>query len=276
MLNKVKVKTLFSSSKKLAFVFLATTTIFTQIACKDDDDVVGDGGLRADPAAIIPTKGKTYTYQTNDEDGSVATQITRVKNVRDSSGIAVYDIENKISDEGSETVLMMKSFSKSGITTNEISLPAAYASILEEFEGSDFVKSIKITGFPQHQLLENNAAVGNKMTFKGEPIKLNLVLAFEEDGQEYTTEIDAALTYDDGVVKKVESITTPAGTFNCSKWEYSYELITKTFLNGKLQEQSNELRFISEWTSPGVGIVKSVESDMQGTQASLTELQKVD
>jgi len=276
MLNKVKVKTLFSSSKKLAFVFLAAATIFTQIACKDDDDVVGDGGLRADPAAIIPTKGKTYTYQTNDEDGSVATQITRVKNVRDSSGIAVYDIENKISDEGSETVLMIKSFSKSGITTNEISLPAAYASILEEFEGSDFVKSIKITGFPQHQLLENNAAIGSKMTFKGEPIKLNLVLAFEEEGQKFTSEIDAVLTYDDGVVKKLENVTTPAGTFSCSKWEYSYELITKTFLNGELQEQSNELRFVNEWTSPGVGVVKSVESDILGTPMSVTELKKVD
>ena len=276
MFKKVKVRTLFLSVRKFSLVVLAAATISSQISCKNDDDVVGGGGLKNDPTAIIPTQGKTYTYQTKEEDGSVSTQITRVKSVRDSSGIAVYDIENKISSDGSETVLMMKSFSKSGVTTNEISLPAAYATLLKEFEGSDFVKSVKISGFPQYQLLENNAAVGNKMTFKGEPIKLNLVLAFEEDGQEYTTEIDAALTYDDGVVKKVESITTPAGTFNCSKWEYSYELITKTFLNGKLREQSNELRFISEWTSPGVGIVKSVESDMQGTQASLTELQKVD
>ena len=271
-----KVKTLFPSVRKFCLVMLTTATVLVQISCKNDDEIVGDGGSKTDPTAIIPTKGKTYTYQTKEEDGTVSTQITRVKSVRDSSGISIFDIENKISSDGSEMVLMIKSFSKSGITTNEISLPAAYASLLEEFKGSDFVKSIKISGFPQYQLLENNAAVGNKMTFKGDPIKLNLVLAFEEDGQEFTTEIDAVLTYDDGIVKKVESITTPAGTFNCSKWEYSYELITKTFLNGRLQDQSNELRFINEWTAPGVGIVKLVESDMQGTPTSETELKRVD
>ncbi len=275
MFNKVKMKTPFFSAKKLAFVLLATATVFTQISC-NDDDVVGDGGPKTDATAIIPTNGKTYTYQIKEEDGSVATQVTRVKSVRDSSGITVYDIENKVSEDDDETVVMMKSFSKNGVTTNEIPLPAAYASILEEFQGSDFVKSVKISGFPQYQLLENNAVVGSKMTFKGEPIKLNLVLAFEEDGEEFTTEIDAVLMHDDGVVKKVESITTPAGTFNCSKWEYSYELITKTFLNGELQEQSNELRLVSAWTAPGVGIVKSVESDMLGTQTSVTELKKVD
>ena len=276
MLKQVKLKTLFSLSTKSAFALLIASTAFTQIACNDDDKVVGDGSVQTDPTAIIPTKGKTYTYQIKDEDGSVATQITRVKNVRDSSGIAVFDIENKISGDGSETVLMMKSFSKGGVTTNEIALPAAYATLLEEFKGSDLVKSIKISGFPQYQLLENTAAVGNKMTFKGEPIKLNLVLAFEEDGEEFTTEIDAVLTYEDGAVKKVESVTTPAGTFSCSKWEYSYELITKSFRNGELQDQSNELRLVSEWTSPGVGVVKSVESDLLGTPTSVTELKKVD
>lgn len=273
MLNNVKVY--FSSLKKLSFLLLSAAIIFTQVACKDDKDLAGDGGLQVDANAIIPTKGKTYTYQITDEDGSVTTQVTRVKNVRDSAGVAVHDIENRISGDDSEVVLMMKAFSKNGMTTNEISMPASYASLLEEFKDSDFVKSIKITGFPQYQHLENSGAVGNKMTFKGDPIRLNLVLGYEDDGQEFTTEIDAALTYKNGVVKKVESITTPAGTFNCSKWDYSYELITKTFLNGKLQEQTNEMRLVSEWTAPGVGIVKSVESDMLGAAASVTELRKV-
>jgi hypothetical protein len=273
MFNKAKVFLL--TVKKLTFLLLTVAAVLTQIACKDDDDVVGDGGLQTDASAIIPTKGKTYTYEIRDEEGTVTTQTTRIKSVRDSSGITVHDIENKISDNGSETVLMMKSYSKSGVTTNEIPLPAAYVSILEEFKGSNFVKSIKITGFPQYQLLENKAVAGSKMTFKGDPIRLNLVLAFEEDGEEFTTEIDAVLTYDDGIVKKVESISTPAGTFGCSKWEYSYELITKTFLNGELQEQTNELRLVNEWTAPGVGIVKSVESDMLGTETSVTELKKV-
>jgi len=254
----------------------ATLVVFTQFSCKDEDVPAGGDGLQADKTALIPTKGKIYTYEIKDENGSMAMQITRVKTVRDSAGIAVYDIENKISENGNETVLMMKSFSKSGITTNEIPMPAAYASMLETFKGSDFVKSIRITGFPQSRLMDNNAVAGNKMSFKGDPVRLNLVLAFEEDGTEYTSEIDAVLTYEDGIVTKVENITTPAGTFSSSKWEYSYELITKTYLNGELQEQSNTLRLISEWTSPGVGMVKTVESDVLGTVTSVTELKKVD
>ena len=126
-------------------------------------------------------------------------------------------------------------------------------------------------------MLENKGTVNSLMTFKGGPIKVLFKVAVpDEEGDTTNVQIEAKITYQPGRVVKEEAVTTPAGTFNCSKWEYSYELITKTFLNGRLQDQSNELRFINEWTAPGVGIVKLVESDMQGTPTSETELKRVD
>lgn len=277
MLTKVKMKSILPSAQKAVFACLAAASIFTQISCKDDDKIIGDGDSKPDPTAIIPTKGKTYTYKISEEDGTVSKQVTSVKSVKDSTGIVVYTVENKISGEDGESVLIMKSYSQNGVTTNEISLPAAYASILSELQGSEYVKDVKITGFPHYQLLDNKAAVNSQIKFKGEPIKLVVKLEFtDEDGQKMKTELESTLTYDDGKVTKVEDVTTPAGTFSCSKWEYSYTMITKIFQNGELDEQSNEYRNITEWTAPGVGIVKSIESDVLSTPTSTTVLQKID
>ena len=277
MLNNLKMKSFLPSAQKAAFAFLAAASLFTQVACKDDDKIAGDGGPKPDPTAIIPTEGKKYTYKISEEDGTVSTQVTRVKSVKDSTGIVVYTVENKISGEDGESVLVMKSYSQNGVTTNEISLPAAYQSIISEFEGSEYVKDLKITGFPHYQLLDNKAAVNSQVKFKGEPIKLTLKLELtDDDGQVVKTELQSTITFDDGKVTKVEDVTTPAGTFNCSKWEYGYTTITKIFLNGQLDEQTNEVRNITEWTAPGVGIVKSIESDVLATPTSITVLQKID
>ena len=277
MLNNLKMKSFLPSAQKAAFAFLAAASLFTQVACKDDDKIAGDGGPKPDPTAIIPTKGKKYTYKISEEDGSVSTQVTSVKSVKDSTGIVVYTVENKISGEDGESVLVMKSYSQNGVTTNEISLPAAYQSIISEFEGSEYVKDLKITGFPHYQLLDNKAAVNSQVKFKGEPIKLTLKLELtDDDGQVVKTELQSTIAFDDGKVTKVEDVTTPAGTFNCSKWEYGYTTITKIFLNGQLDEQTNEVRNITEWTAPGVGIVKSIESDVLATPTSMTVLQKID
>jgi hypothetical protein len=203
--------------------------------------------------------------------------VTRVKSVKDSTGIVVYTVENKMSGDGGESVLIMKSYSQHGVTTNEISLPAAYATLLSELEGSEYVKELKITGFPHYQLLENKAVVNSQIKFKGDPIKLTVKFEFtDEEGQKALAELQASITYDDGKLTKVESLTTPAGIFSCSKWEYSYTMITKMFRNGELDQQSNEYRNITEWTAPGVGIVKSIESDVLFAPTSVMVLQKVD
>jgi len=278
MLVKTKMKTLFPSGRKMVFLALTAASLLVQVSCKDDDDdIVGDGGSKTDPTAIIPAKDKQFRYKITEEEGGVSTVVTRVKSTKDSSGITVFTIESKTTDDDGQSVLLSNAYSKSGITTHEISLPAAYSGILSELEGNDYIKDVKITGFPHLQQMENKAAVGSKMTFKGEPIKLVIKMEIPtEGGQVVKSQIEATITYDDGEVTKVENITTPGGTFNCSKWEYSYTAIIKTFINGELEEQSNEFRLVTDWTAPGVGVVKSIESDVLATPTSITELQKID
>ncbi len=71
-----------------------------------------------------------------------------------------------------------------------------------------------------------------------------------------------------------KAFITPAGTFNCTKWEYTYEVYTKMETEIVPLEETTEVYNVSLWTAPGVGVVKTIEKSDEST--STTELQKID
>jgi hypothetical protein len=276
MINKVKRTELLPTGRKAAFTLLTAACLLVQAGCKEEDKIVAGGNQQADPSAIIPSKEKKYHYRITEPDGSFSSMETRVKNVTDSIGIAVHHIETKTTGEEDETLLNYKAYSKNGITTNELSLPAAYTALIAELDQNPLVKEIKVTGFPHYQLFENKAALNSTVTFKGE--KIRLYVKFEdvdEEGNTLSSELEATITYDNGKVVKVENLTTPAGNFNCSQWAYGYTVLTKVYNNGNLEETSSDKVEVQDWTAPGVGIVKSIETSGDRTQ-TVTELQKID
>jgi hypothetical protein len=259
--------------RRATFLLLAAGSLYFNTGCKDDEKVIS--GEPADASAIIPSRDKIYNYKVTDEDGAQSTQVLRVKSVSDSAGMSVYKLETRINSGDADVVLDWKAYSKSGVTTHEINTPAAFSALLETIKNNENVKDFRITGFPQYQHRENAATVNSKLTFTGDPIKLYLKLELPtEEGQNIVVELESLLTYTDGKVVKVEGLSTPGGTFNCAKWEYSYKNDQKIFFNGQLQEQITANYQVSEWTTPGVGLVKSIEK--HDGKESVTELQKID
>jgi hypothetical protein len=271
MLKKVIIPSL--NHRKALFLLLTAGSLLLNAGCKDDEKILS--GEPEDPSAIIPSKDKKYNYKVTDEDGTVSAQVVRVKSVSDSAGLTVFKLETRINTDDEDLVLDWKAYSKDGITTSEINTPAAFSVFLETIRDNENVKDFKLTGFPQFQHRENEAAVTSKLTFTGAPIKLYLKLEVDiDEGEKILIEVESTLTYTNGKAVKVESLTTPGGTFNCTKWEYRYDNLQKVSYHGKVQEQTIATYKVSEWTAPGVGLVKSIE-DRDGHQ-SVTELQKIE
>jgi hypothetical protein len=271
MFKKVRISSF--NYRRMTFLLLAAGSLYFNTSCKDDEKVMA--GEPADASAIIPSKDKKYNYKVIGEDGTQSMQVLRVKSVTDSAGLSVYKLETRINSGDDDVVLDWKAYSKSGVTTYEINTPAAFSSILDAINDNRNVKDFRITGFPQFQRRENAATVNSKLTFTGEPIKLYLKLEIiDEEGQNVVLDLESKLVYTDGKVVKVEPLTTPGGTFNCSKWEYSYKYTQKLFFDGQLQSEVTSDFQVTEWTTPGVGVVKSIER--HDGKESVTELQKID
>jgi len=276
MFNKLTSSKLFSNGRKAAVIFLTVASLSLQTACKDDDNKVKpDGQQTTDPTAVIPAKDKKFNYKVTEADGSTYNEVIRVKSISDSVGIAVSNLETRTSSGQDVAVLNWKAYSQNGITTNEIPLPTALTTLIEQIKEFGTIKDFRVTGFPTYQKRENKAAVGSKVTFKGDDIKIYVKLDVEdEEGEIVVVEMESTLSYDDGQVTKVENLTTPAGNFSCSKWEYGYSTVTKVSYNGQAGEQTNEIYTVTDWTTAGVGVVKSIEKTIDSE--SVTELQKIE
>lgn len=64
----------------------------------------------------------------------------------------------------------------------------------------------------------------------------------------------------------VESVTVPAGTYDCMKVTYVHRIKAGTNIEKKLE---------SDWYAPGVGIVKNVTCDSKGKEVSSTVLTSI-
>lgn len=246
-------------------------------ACKDDDDPKpgGDGDGGGTEKVFIPTKDKTYSYKMTDSDGSSGDMITKIVSSKDSAGMQVHTVNHIVKEDGEEMTLVSRAYAKGGTTTNELPYPAAIKALEAQIGEIAEVTEFKVTGFPQYQLFENNGKVNSALNFKGDPIKvvMELEIPVEDEGS-ILGRLEARMTYKNGKAVAEESITTPAGEFKCTKWEYSYEVYTKFETQVTEPEISTEQVNVTLWTAPGVGIVKSIEKGEETT--STTELRKVE
>lgn len=244
-------------------------------ACKDDDNPNPDGGDGGGTEKVfIPAKDKSYTYKMTDSDGSEGEMVTKIVSTKDSAGMDVHTINHLIRENEEEMTLVSKAYAKGGTTTNELPYPTAMKALVNEINDVAYISEFKVTGFPHYQYLENNGKVNSALTFKGDPIKvlMELEIPVGDEGS-VLGKLEARLTYKNGKATGEESVTTPAGEFKCTKWEYSYEVYTKFETEVTEPEISTELVNVTLWTAPGVGVVKSIEKGEEST--STTELRKV-
>ncbi|SDH14475.1 hypothetical protein SAMN04487996_12973 [Dyadobacter soli] len=272
---KITPSLVISRFAKSALALAVLAMSFT--ACKDDDDPKpgGDGDGGGTEKVFIPTKDKSYVYKITDSDGSTGDMITKIISTADSAGLQVHTISNFIRENEEEKTFKSKAYAKGGTTTNELPYPVAIKEMVNEINDIAYISDLKITGFPQYQMLENNGKVNSPLTFKGDPIKLimELEIPVGEEGS-VIGKLEARMTHKNGKAVAEESITTPAGEFKCTKWEYSYEVYTKFETEVTQPEITTELVNVTLWTAPGVGVVKSIEKGEEST--STTELRKVE
>ncbi|WP_131694678.1 TapB family protein [Dyadobacter tibetensis] len=262
------------NSRKAIFGILAASSVFFQTGCKDDEGSNPTPGTPNESTAFIPSKDKKYTYKIVEEDGSTTMEYLRVKSVKDSSGLAVSYLESKLIADEDTVILDWKAYSTAAVTTYEISYANTLLEVQDLLSQMGEVLEFNITGFPNRRLMENKIQEGSKLTFQGDPIKLTAKIKSEDNDEPVIVEMEATVTYKNGTVTKVENITTPAGTFKCSKWSYGYTSIVKFFINGQLFDTSTDVYTIEEWTSPGIGRVKTEETF--GDIFSKSELQKIE
>jgi hypothetical protein len=274
MLNKMSIS-LLPARRFKSLLFFAAVAVFSFTSCKDDDEkVVPDDVVKA-KKAIIPENGKQYTYKIVDSDGTVETSVTQVKSVKDSAGLSVFNVQNVVKVADGQYAVDYKAYSKDGATTYELKLPSVFAALIKQLRPIAYIEDFDLTGFPQYQIFDNKGTVDSPVTFKGDPISMKIKMQIiVEGGDNIDAEISSKITYKLGKVVKEEAITTPAGTFNCSKWQYSYVTVTKFQADGEPVEEATETVNVSLWTAPEIGIVKSVEEASEG-ETSTTELQKI-
>lgn len=275
MLNKNPLSSLFARRTRQMCFSLAIAAVSLS-SCKDDKDNVkpDDGNPNTEDKGFLPEKDQVYAYKISDSEGAESNSVMKVINVKDSSGIAVYNIEN-LMEEGNDIVkIHSRAFSKGGLTTYELSYPEGLSALNTYVREFAVIEDYTLTGFPQRQILENKGTVGSTITFSKEPMnmKLDLLIPINEENS-IEANLECKLTYLDGKVTKQEAINTPAGTFNCSKWEYKYEMYTKLSGDDIPEEVSEVVYTVELWTAPGVGIVKTIESSK--TDITTTELQKI-
>jgi hypothetical protein len=260
---------------RLAFLSLAISVLLFA-SCKDDKDDVkpDDGNPATEDKAFLPKKDEVYTYRITDSDGTKSSSVMKVTNVKDSSGISVYNIENVIQEGNVFVTTRNRAFSKDGLTTYEMFYEDALNALYADTEEFAVIEDVEMKGFPHKQILENKGTVGSSISFSKDPMEINLALLIpidEDDSVE--AELETKIAYLDGKATKQETITTPAGTFNCSKWEYKYEMSMKLTSLFIPVEEREAVFTVELWTAPGVGIVKTVETS--DGDVSTTELQKI-
>ena len=271
MLTKMKMPIVTMGQAKTMFFSLTIAAI--SLACKNEKNP--DPEPVPIEKAIIPSKDKSYYYRVTDTEGAASGLITKVTSVRDSAGLSVSHLAN-ITKEGDQVVTFeYKAYSKNGVTTNEIGTPSAFINLLNELKDVANIVDLKMSGFPLYQKMENKGSVNSVMSFDGGPVKVYIKLEIPtEEGDVAGAEIESKVVHKPGKVVKEETISTVAGTFACSKWEYIYEAENKITYSGGPSETSKDVTNVTVWTAPGIGIVKSIEQSEDGT--STTELEKIE
>jgi hypothetical protein len=273
MLNQLKMNPAAMRARVFRAFMLALACVFF-VSCKDDEKVIEPDDTPTAAKPFLPEKGQVYHYLSKDADGAESNYSLSILNSKDSSGIEVLKIEQILVEEGQQYIDYVHAYQHEGKTVYESGIPLGVESMITYIGGFADIEDYEISGFPHRETFENKGTAGSKLTFSKEPIKVVLYLKIPVEGQEpATAKAVVTVKHQDGSATKEESVTTPAGTFKCTKWEYTYEMTTDLTGEGFPPEQSEVVYSAQLWTAPGVGIVKLVEGS--GGDIETTELQEI-
>lgn len=223
-------------------------------------------------ANFIPSDKKKYHYEIRDQEGIVGQAIKEVAGTEDSSGLTLYTIRTLITTDNGETTLNNKMFAASGKTVTELVMPDMWNDIIDMLKSLPDMTVVEATpvGFPAYEIMDNPLSTSSKLTYSG-PAKQGQYIKMvqhNDDGDD-TYEVIQEIKYNPGEVVAVENLEVVAGTFACSKWEYSMDNTQIMKLNGVELNRKSFHEKVTLWTAHGIGIVKSLNVTESGTSSTV-------
>lgn len=259
----------------LLLLAISTTTI---ISCgkKDDKnpDPGGNGGNKTEN--YIPAQNHKYNYNIIMEDKTTHSFVTWISDVKDSSGLKVYNMRTRLNIDDIEVITNTGMVSVNGQTVTQFDMPALWRKAIEDMKSQEGVTILEATpkGFPAYEIFDNAMVAGSKLTYKG-PAEQGQYIKYvtaAEDGD--TIELFQKIIYQPGQVTSVENITVPGGTFKCSRWTAKSDARVIMKMNG--QQISSTLTHEERefWNAYGVGIVKAIS--VSAGDSTVTTLQSIE
>jgi hypothetical protein len=176
--------------------------------------------------------------------------------------------EVKSIDNGSEAAVVQKAFDQKG---KEIS--SASANI--QCDGDNLYMDMRLS-MPGNPVAKNGEIdVTTKKVFlpypknlkPGDPLS-NAQFSFETDGSGILQRVDIFVR--NRKAESAETVTTPAGTWNCIKISFDMEIATKTAgIRIPMRMKGNE------WYAPGFGVVKTESFNKNGKLAGHSEITSI-
>lgn len=194
-------------------------------------------------------EGTSFQYTNYDKKGKVSGYLDyKVSNVHDSGGNTTATFEISMKDKKEEHIMDSSydiSCNGSGVIIDYKSM--SNAQMLKQFENFEY----EISGTDID--LPNNLSVGQKLKDGNMNMKISMGITME-----------MKVTIKDREIVGKETITTPAGTFECYIMTSTLEIDMM-----KIMESSSK-----QWIAEGVGMVKQESYDKNGKLTNNTMLTK--
>lgn len=240
----------------LAFVALTAFAASAQYLCADKGTVMKYTSVATDEdgKTFDTTTTATVIDVTTDENGVVSVKTEEVSPIpgNDFGKMTEYSYASFNPADNTTTILIAGEEDSKTNVVNLIKTSAeAAGQVLSADQLSELEKSIKVKGELKIELkpgIEAGTKIENqtlRLSFGPETMVMNL---WEAQYCGY------------------ESVTVPAGTYDCIKISYVQNVKMGT---------NKQKSYITAWYAEGIGLVKSVSADKKGKENSHTELKEV-
>lgn len=225
-------------------------------ACKKDK---GDPALleEAPKDTFIPRMNTKYEYRISEDGVATATATKWIDGGKDSSGIKLYNLHTNIASPYGDMALDNKLYVASGKTYTSFNMPDAWFALVAELKKNPGVEVIeaRTTGFPGYMIMENSLKEGSKLTWEV-PGKTGQYLKYIQKASGSNVTMTQEITQEPGTVTAVETITVPAGSFNCSKFVYNTSQKQEISVDGGQKMVRTGTENLTVWMAHGIGVVK--------------------
>lgn len=226
-------------------------------------------------AGYYPTAGKRYVYELARPSGlPYAREESRVTHTVDSAGLTVSNITTTTTfDDGSDITDSILAHYENSRTHWVLAGTDLYRR-WKIYESKEDVLELRLSGYPQSIVFHHGVPAGERLEFPGGPV----VLYRKEAGQARIYETWDAVQYSDGRFLAQQNITTPAGTFHCTQWQYEQKLSHRIDYWGVPSPEVNTVIEQTLWLAEGIGVVKqrSRHQTMQGMTETTKTLVRID